>query len=112
MFLNADFRPGPAMALPGLSRSTDDLFYSDPSLRWGVTGGMRWFGHPFRRGLAVARRSIGPHEQRVALGRRRGSAADDGPAGRLDGMRVSPSSLMPKAMRALEGETIFGGECK
>jgi hypothetical protein len=27
--------PGPAMALPGLSRSTDDLFYSDPFLRRG-----------------------------------------------------------------------------
>jgi len=26
---------GPAIALPSLSRSTDDLFYSDPSLRRG-----------------------------------------------------------------------------
>ena len=38
MFLNSDFRAGPAMALPGLSRSTDDSFYSDPSLRREVTG--------------------------------------------------------------------------
>ena len=33
MFLNSDSRAGPTMALPGLFRSTDDLFYSDPSLR-------------------------------------------------------------------------------
>ena len=51
----------------------------------GVIGGMRWCCHLSRHGLAVALRSIGPHEQRVALGRCRGSAPDDGPARGLTG---------------------------
>jgi len=33
----------------------------------GVIGGMRWCCHLSRHDLAVALRSIGPHEQRAAL---------------------------------------------
>jgi hypothetical protein len=66
MFLNSDFRPGPAMAparpVPFYGRFV--LFRPLPSE--GVIGGMRWFCHPSRHGLAVALH-IGPPEQRAAI---------------------------------------------
>ena len=67
MFLNADFRPGPAMALPGLSRSTDDLFYSDPSLRRG--GSEACVGSVTHSGAARPWHCdhIGPHEPCAAI---------------------------------------------
>jgi len=54
---------GPAQPVSFYGRFV--LFHPLPSE--GVIGGMRWFCHPFRRGLAGHCDQIGPHEPCVAI---------------------------------------------